>query len=380
MPYHVLVTSKKITVLFDAQAATHSQRTGIGFYVSNLLSQLSKNHPELNLVGHHFGSGDNRNLSPAIRVVASRLVPAKLQYQLRRMKLAIPFEILGKTKPDVILYPDFIGYPSAYKRPIIPIIHDLTYLEHPGLVSPRNRADLQKFVPRFLKKAAVILAISETTKKLLIKSYGVQSSRILVTHPGAPDLPDVEHKPKVLLPKKYILFVGTLEPRKNFLGLVKAYESLPEKIKEEYGLVLAGRKGWSNQEDLDYVENLAKGGNKVVLTGYVSDAEKAYLYSHASLFVLPSHYEGFGMPILEAMSKKIPVAISNIPIFHEVAGEAAVFFDHHDPSDISVKIEACLKDESLRQRLVLSSEKNIKRFSWEKSAAVLYQAIESVVS
>jgi glycosyltransferase involved in cell wall biosynthesis len=148
---------------------------------------------------------------------------------------------------------------------------------------------------------------------------------------------------------KYILFVGSIEPRKNIQNLVEAYTKLPMFIKDTYSLVLAGGKGWKDEQILASIKDAQNNGNKIIQTGYITEAEKDALYKDASLFVLPSHYEGFGMPIYEAMQYKIPIVASNIPVFNEIAGDSITYFDKDSVGDIANVMEKIISSKSLQK-------------------------------
>ena len=169
----------------------------------------------------------------------------------------------------------------------------------------------------------------------------------------------------IKLPKKYILSVGSIEPRKNLLGLLKAYNLLNDEIKAEYKLVLVGFKGWENREIMEIVNN---NKDNIHYLGFVSDEELAKVYNLASLFVFASFYEGFGLPPLEAMACGTPVVCSNLTSMPEICLDAAIYCDAYDADDISKKIEIVLKDDTLKEELIKKGLKRAGEFTWKKSA------------
>ncbi|HUP26104.1 MAG TPA: glycosyltransferase family 1 protein, partial [Candidatus Limnocylindrales bacterium] len=177
---------------------------------------------------------------------------------------------------------------------------------------------------------------------------------------------------------KYILFVGTLEPRKNVLNLVKAYEQLPSVQRDNYQLVLVGGTGWYMEETMEYISRLQDKGIAIITPGYISNEAKAALYEHASLFVLPSHYEGFGMPILEAMDYGIPTAVSDIEVFHEVAGNASLYFDKDSPASIAGAMARVLTNPALQKELVAKGRERLQAYSWQKVAQSVYESIRQI--
>jgi alpha-1,3-rhamnosyl/mannosyltransferase len=259
-------------------------------------------------------------------------------------------------------------------------LHDLSYIDTPEYVSQKNRDFLLKFVPRAIKRAALIITISEFTKASIIEHYGVPEEKITIT-----PIPPIRHTAtrtvdlkRLGIKNKFILFISTLEPRKNIMNLVKAYDQLPESIKSDYSLVLAGGTGWYMDETLAHIEHLRQQGAKIILTGYVSDDEKTALYEAAEMFVMPSHYEGFGMPVLEAMAYGLPTAISDIPVFREVAGDASLFFDKDDPASISQAIQALLTDANLRAKLKKQGLETTGHYSWQSVVTALYERLKGL--
>jgi glycosyltransferase involved in cell wall biosynthesis len=180
------------------------------------------------------------------------------------------------------------------------------------------------------------------------------------------------------LPKKFIFSVGSIEPRKNLLGLLRAYNDLSEQTRFEYKLVLAGFKGWENKE---IMELITKNKQNIHYLGFIDDSELAKVYNLASLFVFPSFYEGFGLPPLEAMACGTPVVSSNLTSMPEVCQDAAIYCDPYDIVDIKQKIELVLGDETIQKELINKGLKRASEFSWQKSAqshlAVFKEVIES---
>ncbi|MCK4525681.1 MAG: glycosyltransferase family 4 protein, partial [Candidatus Andersenbacteria bacterium] len=173
----------------------------------------------------------------------------------------------------------------------------------------------------------------------------------------------LEIRKKYNLPKKYILYLGTLEPRKNIIGLIKAFEILNTK----YKLVIAGSKGWLYEDIFKIVKNSPAKDN-IIFTGFIDDKDKAALYGLADLFVYPSFYEGFGFPPLEAMAAGTPVITSNFSSLPEAVGDAAITVNPYNIDELTKAIEMVLFDEKLRDILIERGYKKVKNFSWEKCA------------
>lgn len=379
--------SKKLTILFDANPLVIGLKSGVGYYTQGLVQALADNYPDVKFVGHYFsflGRKDRVVLptAPNIAYVRSRLIPGKVLSVTRILGFQLPLELFFKRRGDVALFPSFVSLPSLTNIPKIVVVHDVCYLEHPEYVPTKNRLFLKRFVPRSVRQAALVIAVSNATKAAVKAHYKTPESKLFVTPvPPAQKGNDQGFKLATLGVKdKFILFVGTLEPRKNILSLVKAYEQLPEEVRQEYQLVLAGGFGWYMEDTFAYIKQLQQKGFGIVTPGYVNDEARAALYKKTSLVVLPSFYEGFGMPILEAMNYGVATAVSDIPVFHEVAGNASAYFDHHNPTDIARVIGNLLAKPDRRKDLVAFGNERLKLYSWPKVATSLYEQIEAILS
>lgn len=374
---------KKLTILFDANPLVDSTKSGVGYYTKGVIEALASTYPdEVQLVGHYFnflGKKTDINLPKAtnIRYVCSRLIHPKLLSLLRRCKLQIPFDVLIKTRGDIAFFPNFVTLPVFQGLKKVVVVHDLCFKEFPEYLQPANQRFLNSFVPASLKKSDAVVTISESTKKAIQRYYHVPSKKILTTYIPVV-IENTTANPKRVVDKEYILFVGTLEPRKNFIALVRAYVDLPKNIKDRYALVLAGGVGWSIDEELTEIKNYQQSGEQIITTGYIDEATKQSLYTHASLFVLPSYYEGFGMPLLEAMHFGVPVVASDIDVFHEVCSDAALYADPASPSDMSEAVKNLLTSQKLRTTYINKGYRQVQSFSWEDNARELYLRFNSI--
>jgi glycosyltransferase involved in cell wall biosynthesis len=187
-----------------------------------------------------------------------------------------------------------------------------------------------------------------------------------------------ELKAKYSLTDKYILFVGTLQPRKNISRLIEAFSILSKKRAfSDIELVIVGKKGWSYEEILQAPKKFAV-SDRVKFLDFVPDDDLPFLYQHAQCFVLPSLYEGFGLPVLEAMKYNCPVITSNVSSLPEAGGDAAVYIDPLSVSDIAEKLEKVLSDRNLRNTMIERGRKQIQKFSWEKAAKETLKILEKV--
>lgn len=376
---------KKIKILFDANPIVNGNKSGIGYYTQQLIQSLADNYPQdIVLVGHYFNVLGRKRPSlpeaPNIHYVQSKIMPGKILSLTRKLGFQLPLELFFKQRGDVALFTNYVCLPSIFKIPRAIVVHDLAYLETPQYVSAKNRNFLQRFVPRSLQAAKLVMTVSQTTLDAVLHHYSVNPDRFLITPipPIALTSPTGNNLERLGITKKFILFVGTLEPRKNILNLVKAYEALPQEIRNTYSLVLAGGTGWYIEETLGYIKTSQANGHDIITPGYIYEDTKAELYQKASLFVLPSFYEGFGMPILEAMNFDLPVALSDIAIFHEVAGPAAVYYDPNKPDNIAQRIAALLTDTAQQQKLVKAGRQKLKEYDWQKIAQSVYAEFKRI--
>jgi glycosyltransferase involved in cell wall biosynthesis len=372
-------------IIFDANPLL-TNKTGVAYYTEQLVDALTDEYQnDLELVGFYYnflGRRDTSHLKRGKNLRYSRfsLIPSKIIFQLRRFGIECPVELLAAGHGDFVLYDNFIGYPSLFRTPNAPVIHDLTYIDLPDYVSGKLRRDLVRFMPKTIKRASFVITVSEFSKQRVMEVYNLPADKVVVTHipPQTPRLRDVAEVGPILqgmgIAKPYILFLGTVEPRKNTPNLIDAYLQLPTALREKYDLVIAGMIGWNCEKEVAKLKETE--GQGVIHLGYVSEKQRAALYQQASLFTHASYYEGFGMPVLEAMSYGIPCAISNIPIYREIAGDAALFFNQDDPKAIASSIAQLLTDDTERSRLAGKGKAHSAKYTWKRSAQALYEAIQ----
>jgi glycosyltransferase involved in cell wall biosynthesis len=363
----------KFTIAVDASCLAVTQKTGVAYYTYNLLRELAA-LDGVRVVAYYpnfLGRGRfDLPQSPSIRYRQGRLVPKQVWNLLRRLGLPLPFELLTKARANFHLFPAFIGWPSLFGTPSAPVIHDFVYLDMPEAVSQRNRQDLARFVPKTLRRSRFVIVVSNTTGNMLRQHYSWYK-KPLVTTP-IPPAPITQSSTKPGINTPFILFVGTLEPRKNIERLLEAFKLFVKKHGDTYMLVLAGGRGWNDdtiQAKLNELPDLP-----VLVTGYVSEERRATLYQNAAVFVLPSLYEGFGMPILEAMSCGLPVVASDIPIFREIAGEAAILVDPLQPESIADGLTKALEPAAAK-RLAKAGHERASANTWPATARAVYEAI-----
>lgn len=377
-------------IAVESSVLARVNKTGVDFYTRDLVRELVKIMPNdafvlcyLKFLGRT--EGDLEVNGPNVAVRRAKLLPGKVYNAFERYLKAIPFDWVTRVKADVYLYPNFIYWPLTFTKKSIIVVHDLGYIDQPDAVIARQRAYLSKFIPYSIKKATKVVAISEHTKKRIMEVYGTADNKISVVTPAVDhttfkpqktaDIKKVKQKYKI--DSEYLLFLGTIEPRKNVAGLLQGYSQLPKHLQEKYKMVLAGGKGWYDDEINEWCEKL---GDRVIRTGYIDQEDKAALYAGATIFTYPSSYEGWGMQPLEAMACGTPVISANNSSLPEAVGKAGILVDAKSSKEISQAIEKVLTDKKTAQKMIELGFKQAQDFSWEKSANVMKQVIEEVVA
>lgn len=282
--------------------------------------------------------------------------------------VGLSLEMLQRA-PDVLFVPAHV-LPLVHPRRCVVTIHDLGHRYFPEAHTASQRAYLEWSTRFAVRHASRLIAVSQATKADLVKLYSADERRVVVVHHGVAKNPKSQIPTSNLqsliskfdLPPRYVIAIGTVQPRKNYARLIEAFASL-RLLRDEVGLVIVGKLGWQAEA---IVARAKEAG--AILAGHVSDTEKYALLKNATLFALPSLYEGFGMPILEAQAAGMPVITSNTSACPEVAGDSAWLVDPHDTHAIADAMRGLLEDEPLRQTFIQKGFANVARFSWEKCA------------
>lgn len=281
---------------------------------------------------------------------------------------------LKKEKLDLTIFPANI-IPLFYRKKSILILHDLAIYLHQEWFPDRQWFSTKILVPLSLRKAKIIVTVSQSTRDDVLGLFKVNPDKIRVIYPGViiKDNYIAEENKKVLekfdIYNDYVLYLGTIEPRKNILNLIKAFTNyLFENEESNINLILAGNRGWKFQPIFQYLTNINHRFPKaqVKYIGKVSNRERNILLKNARAFVFPSRYEGFGFPVLEAMALKVPVIAGNNSSLKEIASNGeALLVDAEDTNDIRHAIKTVLTDKLVRQRLILLGEQRSRQFTWE---------------
>lgn len=365
----------------DASRATAARRTGTENYSLNLIREL-------------LAQGQDRrfrlyfNQPPATGLFPDGAEWRVIPFPRLWTHLRLSREMLSEP-PDLLFVPSHV-LPLAHPRCTAVTVHDLGYHYYPEAHTTFQNIYLRWSTRHNARAATRVLADSEATRQDLIRYYDTPKEKIAVVYPGRDEtlapVAGAESlaglRARYRLSDTYLLFVGTLHPRKNLVRLVQAFASLLQTLaatsnqpNDEPQLVLAGQKGWHYEEIFAEVRRLGL-TDRVVLTGYLPDADLAGLLSGALAFVFPSLYEGFGLPVLEAMACGTPVICSRVSSLPEVAGDAALLVDPLDTGQISQALYQIVVDEGLRRVLVERGFQQVQRFSWRRCAQETLQVLE----
>lgn len=318
-----------------------------------------------------------------------RFFPFKIFYKLYKWGINVPLELFFPPKADepaydLYFFPNFVIYPHLDGKNVV-VVPDLSFEKVPQYADRENVEFLRKFVPSSAASADQIVTISNYTKEELIKTYGLPERKIIVAYPGVDQeifyprsTKEKEGiKKKYGIKKPFILFLGTLEPRKNIPAVIGAFAGL--KNRKNYNLVLAGKRGWMYGEIFQAIRQLGI-EEDVIFTGYVPDHDRPILMSAAEVFVFPSFFEGFGMPVIEAQACGTPVVTSNTTSLPEAAGEGAVLVDPQSTKELGAAIKDILNSPRIRKTLVEKGLVNAKKFRWEESAKKVIGIFNQILS
>jgi glycosyltransferase involved in cell wall biosynthesis len=373
-----------VACCLDLSAAAH-ERAGLGRYATALGEALLARGVELSaFVNDRAGS----HLSPPLSELP--LHTAGLPRARWRLRAAASY--FGGPSMDRAFEGVRLFHATAHLLPRLTrarsvfTLHDVAYLRFPQHHLPKNRIYLRAMMPRFVRRADAVIAVSEATRRDALRFYRLDPAKIHVIPEGVdprftPD-PDPERvatvRDRYELPERFVLYVGTIEPRKNLTTLLEAYAELLRR-RPEVGLVIAGGKGWLYEPFFERLRALGL-ERRVTLTGHVPDEDVPALMSAADVFAFPSEFEGFGLPPLEAMACGVPVVSSDAASLPEVVGDAGVLVPPHDVGAWVSALDRLLDDASLRDRLRAEGIARARTFTWDAAAAKTIEVYRSVLA
>ncbi|HEU5346044.1 MAG TPA: glycosyltransferase family 1 protein [Ktedonobacterales bacterium] len=372
-------------ILVDYTAAI-TQGAGIGRYTRSLVDALLRvdTGDQYTLYSAERPSGERGFPRAAnLRTKAGPLDNRRMTILWHRLRAPLPIQTLAG-RADVLHAPDFSLPPSLGARTVV-TIHDLAFMTHPECAVPSLRGYLNRVVPRAVRRADHLIAVSQRTADDLVALLGVAPKRITVIHLGVdPSVRRVEDaatlsatQARYGLRAPFALAVGTIEPRKNYARLIEAFSVARRQPGGPAQLVIAGRKGWLYDDVFQAVERLNL-GDAVRFLDYVPDADLAPLYSLASVVVMPSLYEGFGIPVVEAMACGVPVIASTGGSLPEVLGGAGVLAPPDDVEALAEALTRVVSDAPLRERLIARGYERARAFDWDAAArqhVAVYHAV-----
>mgnify|MGYP000100221283 CR=1 FL=1 len=318
-----------------------------------------------------FGHEKIRSEFPETRVSSQFYYGESQVFGVLWERILLP-SLARKENVDVLFCPNGNAPLTHQPFPVVTCIHDVNAIN--GFTSGLHRAYRRATIPRVAHVSNRIVTVSEFSKSEIVESVDVDSEKIAVVHNGVDDIfhEDGIGTP-VDLPEPYVLFVGSVNPRKNVSRAVEAFQQLDADATTDYSFVLVGP---GNKDIFDTLE--VPEDDRIVTPGFLSQPELKYAYTHAEVFLYPSLYEGFGLPPLEAMACGTPVVVSDAASLPEVVGDAGEYVDPYDVSDIRRGIEAVVDDESRYQQLVQAGEKRAETFTWSRTGKRVREALENV--
>jgi glycosyltransferase involved in cell wall biosynthesis len=381
----VLKQNTKLRIAVNCWVLRNKKPDGIGYYTINTISRIIRSHPEVDfllLCDKNFTESyfDFPNTSKYYIFPALRHPVLYVLY----MELILPF-FLKKHKPDVFLSPD--GFLSLISScPQIPVIHDINFEHYPKDLKLKNRLYYRFFFKRFARKADRIVTVSAFSKQDIVNWYKIDPNKIDIVynsfnaqfHPLDKVTIDAVRN-KWSNGKQYFFFVGSMHPRKNIKRLIVAFNLFKQQTHSDCCLLLAGSILW-DQSELENVYNNSSYKTAIIFTGRVSDSELVDLLGGALALSFVPIFEGFGVPIIEAMQSGVPVICSNVTSMPEVAGDAALLVDPLNELDIAGAMQKIYTDMALQQKLIQLGNIQKEKFSWDNSADMLWQTLIKVIT
>lgn len=358
-------------------------KEGYGFFVEQIFTILIHQYPEHQFILVADRPFEEEKQWPAN--VQTVVVGSKTKHAFSFKwwyDIALPMAI-KKHKANVLVQP--FGFCSlTTKVPQLLVIHDLAFKHYPQYIAPIHRWYYQYYTKKFIQKATAIATVSEFSKQDIIQYYPAAKNKIAVVYSAVKKefIPINEEEKQAIKNKyaegeEYFLFTGGIHPRKNIMALLKAFSVFKKWQKSNMKLLIVGRLAWQYEAFQEKL-NSYKYRNDVKLLGYIDTGDLATITASAYAAVYPSLWEGFGVPILEAMQCGTPIITGNNSSLTEIGGDAALYADVNQPDDIAKQMMLLYKDENLRSKQIEKGYGQASKFSWEKTAALMWNQIEAV--
>lgn len=357
---------------------------GIGWFSYQTLKRITEGNKDVHFVfifdrpySDEFIFGDN--ITPMIVSPQARhpfLYYAWLEFGVK--------STLNGLKPDLFLSPDgFLSLGAKCKQ--LPVIHDINFLHNPKDTKPLTRRYYNHFFPKFAKKAARIATVSEYSKQDIVTNYKISPDKIDVVYNGInssfkPVTDDVKFntKKKFSKGKDYFLFVGSLNPRKNIARLIKAFDLFKKESNSDLKLLLAGSHAWGGSDIYKTIDEVSC-KEDIIFTNRLNEEDLANVMVSAFALTFVPYFEGFGIPLVEAMQSEIPIITSNVTSLPEIAGDAAMFVNPFEVNEIKNAMLKLRNSPELQKQLVENGKQRKNNFSWDKSADLLWKSVEKAL-
>lgn len=374
-----------MVIVVNTRLLVHNKLDGIGRFGYESLIRITRNHPEV-----HFVFLFDREVHEDF-IFSENITPVKLLPPARRpwlWNLWLNFSVKGVLRdlnPDLFLSID--GYlPLNVKTPCLPVIHDLNFEHYPKDMPARYARWYRKKFPLFAKQAARIATVSGFSKNDIAERYLISKDKIDVVYNGAAvgfipltEQQQIPVREKFTKGEPYFLYIGALHPRKNLERLIRAFGAFKRKTNSTTKLVIAGGNYWKYEGLRMALYELPEKA-EIIFTGRLSEEDLHALTASARALAYVPYFEGFGIPIVEAMSCDVPVITSNITAMPEVAGEAALFVDPFSEESITSALVLLDTDETVRKKLIASAKAQREKFSWDKTAEALWASMMKAIS
>jgi glycosyltransferase involved in cell wall biosynthesis len=361
--------------------------TGVGQYVRRLMAAI-ESRGDVEARYFYATRWGRTAIDPPSMASSDPGRPAKRIIPLPRIAARMAQRLvfaggMRRLRPHLYHEPNYVAMP--WDGPLVVTIHDLSFVHHPGTHPKARLEHLSRYLPATLEHASHVITDTKTVRDEVIAHFGLDPGRVTAIHLGVSSdfAPRLEQQTQGVLARYglahggYVLSVGTLEPRKNLSLAIRAWASLPAGVRRERPMVIVGMKGWLSDSIITLVESLERQG-AVRFLGYVAQEDLPCIYAGSLTMTYPSRYEGFGLPVVEAMACGVPVITSKASCLPEVAGDAALLVDPDDDDGMAVALRAAIEDEPLRRRLIAAGLRRALSFTWEQCAertVEIYRAV-----
>jgi glycosyltransferase involved in cell wall biosynthesis len=373
-----------VKIAVNTQHLLKDKLEGIGWFAHETLSRIVKAHPEHEFLFIFDRPWDNSFIYGPNVIPVSTKIPSRHPFLWYwHYEIDVP-KILKNYHPDLFFSPD--GWMSLSTNiPTVDTIHDINFVHRPGDLPLFVRKYYNYYFPKFASHSKRIITVSEYSKADLVKTFNLDPAKIDVAYNGCNErFRGISSEVKRSVQKRftegcpYFIYVGSLNPRKNILGLLEAFELFRISSKNRFKLMFAGEPMWDNSPIKMKLEKMQFRGD-VVFTGRISSEILQLVLSSSEALVMPSFYEGFGIPVIEAMNCEVPVICSNVTSLPEVAGNAALYIDPFDIVSISKALYTISTDIPFRDQLIREGQEQKKKFSWENTAKSVWTSIEKAL-